>query len=91
MLTSLLIGVIAAAGQAAATPARSAAPAPAAQMAQQVESPAGYSYAPEGRRDPFVSLVGRGSDDTLFALSAGHVLFGARRGRKTVNIVPIEN
>ena len=62
MLTSLLIGVIAAAGQAAPAPARPAAPATASEMAQQVESPAGYSYAPEGRRDPFVSLVGRGSD-----------------------------
>ena len=32
--------------------------------------------------------VGRGSDDTLFALAAGSVLFGKKRGRKTVNIVP---
>ncbi|MBA2696451.1 MAG: 50S ribosomal protein L27 [Ornithinimicrobium sp.] len=31
--------------------------------------------------------VGRGSDDTLFALVEGTVEFGARRGRKTVNIV----
>jgi len=31
--------------------------------------------------------VGRGSDDTLFALVGGTVQFGARRGRKTVNIV----
>ncbi|TCO50778.1 50S ribosomal protein L27 [Actinocrispum wychmicini] len=34
--------------------------------------------------------VGRGKDDTLFALSAGAVQFGAKRGRKTVNIVPVE-
>ncbi len=34
--------------------------------------------------------VGRGKDDTLFALSAGSVQFGQRRGRKTVNIVPAE-
>jgi large subunit ribosomal protein L27 len=34
--------------------------------------------------------VGRGSDDTLFALSAGSVQFGVKRGRKTVNIVPVE-
>jgi large subunit ribosomal protein L27 len=34
--------------------------------------------------------VGRGGDDTLFALSAGTVEFGAKRGRKTVNIVPAE-
>jgi large subunit ribosomal protein L27 len=31
--------------------------------------------------------VGRGKDDTLFALEAGAVLFGLKRGRKTVNIV----
>ena len=32
--------------------------------------------------------VGRGGDDTLFALSAGAVQFGTRRGRRVVNIVP---
>ena len=32
--------------------------------------------------------VGRGGDDTLFALSAGSVQFGTRRGRRVVNIVP---
>jgi large subunit ribosomal protein L27 len=31
--------------------------------------------------------VGRGKDDTLFALVPGSVLFGKSRGRKTVNIV----
>ncbi|KAA2266142.1 50S ribosomal protein L27 [Solihabitans fulvus] len=31
--------------------------------------------------------VGIGKDDTLFALSAGAVQFGFKRGRKTVNIV----
>ena len=31
--------------------------------------------------------VGRGKDDTLFALTAGAVEFGMKRGRKTVNIV----
>ena len=31
--------------------------------------------------------VGRGGDDTLFALSAGAVEFGQRNGRKIVNIV----
>ncbi len=35
-------------------------------------------------------LVGRGGDDTLFALAAGSVKFGSRRGRKTVNIVPVD-
>ena len=33
--------------------------------------------------------VGRGGDDTLFALEAGSVKFGAKRGRKTVNIVQV--
>ncbi|MGH8862494.1 MAG: 50S ribosomal protein L27, partial [Jatrophihabitantaceae bacterium] len=32
--------------------------------------------------------VGRGKDDTLFALVPGSVQFGASRGRKTVNVVP---
>jgi len=32
--------------------------------------------------------VGRGGDDTLFALSAGAVEFGRKRGRKVVSIVP---
>ncbi|MED5528005.1 MAG: 50S ribosomal protein L27 [Actinomycetota bacterium] len=31
--------------------------------------------------------VGRGKDDTLFALSAGTVEFGAHRGRRVVNIL----
>ena len=34
--------------------------------------------------------VGRGCDDTLFALAAGTVRFADKRGRKTVNIVPVE-
>ena len=34
--------------------------------------------------------VGRGKDDTLFALQPGAVEFGTKRGRKTVNIVPVE-
>jgi large subunit ribosomal protein L27 len=33
-------------------------------------------------------LVGRGGDDTLFAKAAGAVLFGTKRGRKTISIVP---
>jgi large subunit ribosomal protein L27 len=33
--------------------------------------------------------VGRGGDDTLFALAEGAVEFGYRRGRKVVNIVPV--
>lgn len=35
------------------------------------------------------SNVGLGKDDTLFALAAGSVEFGSKRGRKVVNIVPV--
>ena len=34
--------------------------------------------------------VGRGKDDTLFALEAGEVKFGSRRGRRTVEILPAD-
>ncbi|MBW0106403.1 50S ribosomal protein L27 [Pseudonocardia sp. KRD291] len=34
--------------------------------------------------------VGRGKDDTLYALIEGSVQFGHKSGRKTVNIVPAE-
>ena len=34
--------------------------------------------------------MGRGGDDTLFALRPGHVEFGTRRGRRVVNILPLE-
>ena len=34
--------------------------------------------------------VGRGGDDTLFALVAGSVTFGSKRGRKTVGVLPAE-
>lgn len=32
--------------------------------------------------------VGKGGDDTLFALTDGTVKFGSRRGRKLVDIIP---
>jgi hypothetical protein len=54
------------AGQAAppagrgAAPAATPAPAPAAEAAPL--EPQGYTYKPEGRRDPFVSLVRRGAE-----------------------------
>ncbi|WP_025272684.1 50S ribosomal protein L27 [Haloglycomyces albus] len=35
--------------------------------------------------------VGRGNDDTLFALTDGEVKFSMKRGRKHVNIVSAEN
>ena len=34
--------------------------------------------------------VGRGGDDTLFALVAGKVEFGRRRGRRAVSVLPAE-
>ena len=33
--------------------------------------------------------VGRGKDDTLFALAPGAVEFGRARGRNVVNVVPV--
>ena len=33
--------------------------------------------------------VGRGKDDTLFALVPGHVKFGNRRERRVIDIVPV--
>ena len=35
--------------------------------------------------------VGRGKDDTLFATASGKVHFGARRGRRLVDIIPSES
>jgi large subunit ribosomal protein L27 len=35
--------------------------------------------------------VGRGGDDTLFALAAGQVEFGTRRGRRVVSILPLQD
>ena len=34
--------------------------------------------------------VGRGGDDTLFALAPGHVKFGTRKGRKLVDVLEPE-
>jgi large subunit ribosomal protein L27 len=34
--------------------------------------------------------VGRGGDDTLFALVAGAVEFGRRRGRRVINITTVD-
>lgn len=33
--------------------------------------------------------VGRGGDDTLFALVDGSVKFGQRRGRRVVDVLPV--
>jgi len=34
--------------------------------------------------------MGRGKDDTLYALAAGSVKFGQRRGRRVVDIVAVD-
>ena len=34
--------------------------------------------------------VGRGGDDTLFATAQGTVKFGTRKGRKLVDILPVQ-
>jgi large subunit ribosomal protein L27 len=34
--------------------------------------------------------VGRGGDDTLFATANGSVKFGSRKGRKLVDVLPVE-
>ena len=57
MLILLLLAVAAASGQTAPVPASPAPP-----PAEETAGAAGYSYDPQGRRDPFVSLVGRGID-----------------------------
>ena len=71
LLVSLLIGTRAAsadqAGQTPApanTPAATAPPAstPGQQTSKPAEAGAPFTYDPEGRRDPFVSLIGRGND-----------------------------
>jgi Tfp pilus assembly protein PilP len=70
MLMFLLLALAGVPGQSpapAAAPAAQAppaAPTPAAVQTPAAESepPTAYSYDPEGRRDPFVSLVGRGTD-----------------------------
>jgi large subunit ribosomal protein L27 len=33
--------------------------------------------------------VGKGKDDTLFALAEGSVKFGQRRGRKVIDVLPL--
>ncbi len=67
LLTVMLAGGAALAQAPAAAPAATPAPAAAAQPApaeQKADAaePQGFTYNPEGRRDPFVSLLRRGAD-----------------------------
>jgi type IV pilus assembly protein PilP len=57
--TGLAVAATVAAQQPAPKPA---APAPALEAQPAAESAPAYSYDPSGRRDPFVSLLARGSD-----------------------------
>ncbi len=59
-----------AAAPAAPKPAPAPAPAPAAVAAGPQLEPQGYAYDPEGRRDPFVSLLRRGADTQKPTLGA---------------------
>jgi hypothetical protein len=65
MTTVLLLTAMLAAGAtgAATTPGQAPAPAAAVQAPAAPAAPDGYSYTPDGRRDPFVSLLRGGSDD----------------------------
>jgi type IV pilus assembly protein PilP len=79
MLTTVLLalsavyGASGAAGQGPAAAAQPAAPATSPQTAEQPPSPSGYSYNSEGRRDPFLSLVGRGNDAAQGAARAAGI------------------
>jgi len=58
----ILSATVAPAATQTARPAETPAAQPAPGAAPLAAVPAGYSYSAEGRRDPFVSLVGRGAD-----------------------------
>ena len=62
MLLATLIFFAASGISAAQAPASAPAAAKPAAAAEEAPPPAGYTYNPEGRRDPFVSLVGRGGE-----------------------------
>jgi Tfp pilus assembly protein PilP len=51
-------------GAASPAPVEKAAPAPAALTDQELRPPQGYTYSADGRRDPFVTLLKRGSEAT---------------------------
>ena len=53
----------------------------------EVVNPGGIIVRQRGTRIHPGENVGRGGDDTLFALQPGTVKFGSRRGRKLVDII----
>ena len=71
----LVIGTAAASAQTAApaTPAQQPTPAtpPPAQAPNKALEPTGFTYDPQGRRDPFVSLVRRGTEVSGLTPNAG--------------------
>jgi len=64
VLLAALMAPVASKAQSAPAPANTPAPAPATAPAPAATplEPQGYTYDPQGRRDPFVSLLRRGSD-----------------------------
>jgi Tfp pilus assembly protein PilP len=66
VLCALIVGPgivgLAFAGQASSQPVAAAQPRPRAAASGAAAQPGAYTYNPEGRRDPFVSLISRGFD-----------------------------
>lgn len=65
-------------------PAAPGVPAPGAPAAPPAQSGAGYSYDPAGRRDPFISLSGRGGEVTTAAGARPPGIAGLLVGEVTV-------
>ena len=72
ILAAVCLAATPLAAQAPATPPAAQKPAAPGESVEKSESspPSGYSYKVDGRRDPFVSLVGRGSDPKSSAMRA---------------------
>ena len=56
----------------------------------QVVNPGGIIVRQRGTRIHPGENVGKGKDDTLFALAPGTVKFGRRKGRKLVDVLPAD-
>ena len=56
----------------------------------QVVNPGGIIVRQRGTRIHPGENVGKGKDDTLFALVPGTVKFGHRKGRKLVDVLPAD-